>query len=215
MKKVIIAALLALFSIQLQAQIVSSRSSMITRETYDAPRNGWSTFGVEYLPSSFNHDGISSSFTGLAVNFTSAIGISSSTPLYIEGGLGGQYSFKTIDDTNLKFASIKLPLNLIYDFLIPNTQINIDPYAGLRLRFNVWGRAKEDRGDSYDIFSDEVGANRVQVGWSIGVKARFNNSFFVGIGYGADFNSFIDVEDWDETMKVKIHETSISVGLVF
>ena len=46
MKKVIVLALMAVMGLQAQAQIVSSRSSMVTREVID--RGGWSTFGVEH-----------------------------------------------------------------------------------------------------------------------------------------------------------------------
>ena len=220
MKKLFILAMMAVVGAQAQAQIVSSRSSMTTREVIAEPvtYKGWSTFGVEYLPSTFSvKDDDSQSFTGLAVNYTNAISLTQSTPLFIEWGIGAQYSFNSEEDryeeVKVQFASVKIPVNLVYDFQIPGTNVNIDPYLGLKLRGNVWGESKYeskeyDYSKSFNLFdSDEGDCNRIQLGWNIGVKARFNKAFFVGIGYGSDFSEF--AED------VKINEVSLSLGVVF
>ena len=221
MKKLFLLALVAMFGLQSQAQIVSSRTSMTKTTVVDEPKNGWSTFGFEYLPSSANPDeGSSKSFTGLALTWTKARSITTQLPLYLEAGLGAQYSFYNESEgkyeTNVKVASVKVPLNLIYDYLIPNTNINLDPYLGLRFRVNVFGELeREYNGDSktYNVFDkDDMGGsdyvwNRFQMGWQIGVKARFNNSFFVGVAYGTDFSEI--------SKKVKISETQLSLGFVF
>lgn len=211
MKKVIMLAAMAVLSIQAQAQIVSSRSSMTTRQVIEEPKTnkGWSTFGFEYNPSSFDpKHGDSESFTSLALTYTNAIPLTQSFPLYLEWGIGGQYSFYSEDDFKIKYVSLKVPVNLIYDFEIPNTSISIDPFLGLKLRGNIWGQAKEDGDDSIDLFdSDEGDWKRFQIGWNIGVKAKFNNKFFVGLSYGSDFSEM--AED------MKINETSISLGIVF
>lgn len=213
MKKLLSLAVLAMMCLQVQAQIVSSRSSMVTRQVYDEPKSytGWSTFGIEYLPSKFSGDGDSESFSGVALNYTNAISLTQSVPLFLEWGLGGQYSFYSEDDFKIHYASVKVPLNLIYDYQIPGTSINLDPYVGLKARFNVWGEAKEEyygESESWNLFaSDEGDWNRFQIGWNIGVKARFNNSFFVGIGYGSDFSEIAN--------DLKVNEVSISLGLVF
>lgn len=39
------------------------------------------------------------------------------------------------------------------------------------------------------------------------MKARFNNKFFLGIGYGFDFNEI--------AKDIKVNEISISAGIVF
>ena len=212
MKKVIVLAVVAMLGLQSQAQIVSSRSAMTTRQVINEPKayRGWSTLGVEYLPSSWKVDGHSTSFTGLALNYTQAISLTQSAPLFLEWGIGGQYSFKSEGDETLHYASVKIPINFIYDIEIPGANINIDPYVGLKLRGNVWGEDKYDDGyydESWDLFGDEGGAKRFQVGWNIGVKARFNNKFFFGVAYGSDFNEFVD--------ETKISEISLSLGLVF
>jgi len=210
MKKFLMLASMALMLVQANAQIVSSRSAMITKHVTDEPKsyNGWKTFGIEYLPSNWSGDGDSESFTGLAINYTQAISLTQSIPLFLEWGLGAQYSSKSVDDNKIHYASVKAPINLIYDFQIPNTNINIDPYVGIKLRGNVWGEYKDDYEDeSYNLFSDDLDWKRFQIGGQLGVKARFNNKFFIGFGYGFDFNEI--AED------TKVNELSISAGLVF
>jgi hypothetical protein len=209
MKKLLVIALMALFTLGTHAQIVSSRSTGITKVS--KPSNSWNTLSFEYLPSTLSMDGSSESFTGLALNFTHATSISNSTPLFIEFGLGAQYS--TYDKNHLSFnvVSAKVPLNIVYDFAIPNSTISLDPYVGLKFRFNAWGKAEysyNGRKTSIDLFdSNEGNWKRFQAGMQLGVKARFNNTFFVGIGYGFDFNEIGD--------NAKVNEVQLSVGLCF
>ena len=220
MKKFILFAAMALFTVAAQAQIVSSRSTGISK-VEAAPKAGWSTLGFEYLPSSFSPEkGSTESFTGLAITWTKASSLTSSIPLFLELGLGGQYSFNSESegstDITKSMVSVKIPVNFIYDYQIPETQIHLDPYLGLRFRFNAWGQIKyEYKGDSktYHVFdTDDMGDsdntwNRFQVGWQIGLKARFNDMFFIGVAYGSDFSEI--------AKKVHINETQLSLGFVF
>ena len=229
MKKFILMAVMAILGLQAQAQIVSSRSSMVTKE----PKNGWSTFGIEYLPSSLNPDkGDSQSFTGIGLTWTKATSIMQDQPIFLEAGIGLQYSFYSESENeeyyngfgystyeteeNWKMASLKVPVNVIYSYQVPNTNISVDPYLGLRFRFNVYGEVEEKAdgdSESYNLFDkDDMGSsddtwNRFQLGWQIGVKARFNNSFYVGVAYGSDFGEVCE--------KVKVSETQLSLGFVF
>ncbi|MBQ7509581.1 MAG: outer membrane beta-barrel protein [Prevotella sp.] len=220
MKKLFLLAAMAVLGLQSQAQIVTSRSAMTTRQVVAEPKSaGWSTFGFEYLPSNFDPDhGDSESFTGFALNYTSATPLTSSIPIFLEWGIGAQWShasdFLDVDDLDMNVLSVKVPINIMYDFEIPNTSINIDPYLGVRFRGNVWGQLKYDD-DDWNVFDkddmeDDLGMyvwKRFQIGWQIGVKARFSDSFFVGLGYGTDFSEI--------SKKTKINETSISLGFVF
>lgn len=214
MKKILFLAIIAMIGLQTQAQIVSSRSSMITREVID--RGGWSTIGVEYLPSTFKLDGSSSSksFTGLAINYTNAISLSQKIPFFLEWGIGGQYSFCNYDEKSheysIKVVSVKAPVNFIYDIALPNTNIHLDPFVGVKFRVNVWGEIKEEyrgKSETYNIFGDKGTGKRFQAGLQLGLKARFNNKFFIGAGYGFDFN-----EVWE---KCKIQEVKLMAGFVF
>lgn len=211
MKKVIALAAMAMLTLASQAQIVSSRSSITTGEVIEVPRyyQGWSTFGVEYLPSNFSADGHSEAFNGFALNYTKASSLTQSLPLFLEWGIGAQFSLWSENEENIHFASLKVPVNLIYDFQIPGTNIKLDPYVGVKFRGNVWGEKNDEYYDeTYNLFdSDEYDWKRLQIGMQIGLKARFSDSFFVGIGYGADFNEI--AED------IKVNELSLSIGLVF
>lgn len=214
MKKLIVMAVLAAMGLQAQAQIVSSRSSMVTREVID--RGGWSTFGVEYLPSQFSYDGDkdTESFTGLALNYTNAISVSQNMPFFIEWGIGGQYSFWSDShgdyEQKINVISAKIPINLIYDIAMPNSPIHFDPFVGVKFRGNIWGQMKEEyrsESETYNLFDkDEGDWKRFQVGLQAGVKVRFDG-FFVGLGYGIDFNEI--------AKKTKINEWKIMAGLVF
>ena len=212
MKKIFIVAIMAVMGLHVQAQIVSSRSAMTTRQVIEEPKTntGWSTFGFEYLPSSFSFKHNSESFSGFAVNYTNATSVTQSIPLFIEWGIGAQFSnYSEEDDLTIHYASIKVPLNIVYDFQIPNTSINLDPYIGLKFRGNVWGEWKDEYNDeSYNLFDkDEVDWKRFQIGWNLGMKVRFGDKFFLGVGYGSDFSEM--AED------MKINETSLSLGFVF
>lgn len=223
MKKILILAILVAIMVQANAQIVSSRSSMITRHVVTQKQkktkkpkshNGWKTLGIEYISGCVSHavDFDANTFGGGAVNYTRAISITRPVPLFWEFGIGGQ--FLHFNNSSLKYVSVKVPVNLIYDIQIPNTKISLDPYVGLNLRGNVWGECA-----SSSIFSGGVSVytegyqyqdytwTRFQIAAQAGMKARFSNKFFVGIGYGLDFNEV--VED------TKVSELSISAGIVF
>ena len=208
-------AVMATIMVQANAQIVSSRSSMVTRHVVTQKpqkktkkpksHNGWKTLGIEYISGNVSHavDYDKNTIMSGAINYTQAISITQSIPLFLELGLGGQFSYY---NTDIKYVSVKLPVNLIYDIQIPNTKISLDPYAGLNLRGNVWGESMFSEGvrtyiGGYDTWT------RFQIAAQAGVKVRFNNKFFIGIGYGLDFNEIVE--------NTKVNELSISAGIVF
>lgn len=202
-----------------------------------ANTDSWQSFWFEWNPSSFRPDkgdSESLSFTGLSLGYSHSVSLSSSIPLFLEPGIGIQYSSKTIDDfdgsfsaddyewdegtAKLKLLSAKIPVNIEYSWLIPGSKITILPYAGITMRYNIWGRLKEEIGDdedSYNLFSkDDMtgdGADgkwkRFQLGWQIGVKARIGKNFIIGGGYGTDFSEIAE--------KVKVGTGTISLGYTF
>ena len=233
MKKLFVFAIMAMFTLATQAQIVSSRSSRITTAgsvgdyavgNYD----GWSTIYLQWNPSSFSPEvGSSESFTGFSAGFNHAFGLTQSIPLYVEAGIGVQYSFwdgdyyliyegnyKKIKDSKIKVLSTKVPVSLMYKFDIPNSTISIVPNAGLDMRFNILGKLKsDDLGKSVNLFDkDDMGLddwtwNRFQIGWHVGVNFMFNNKFLVGATYGTDFSEI--------AKNMKIHTGSITLGYCF
>lgn len=201
--------------------------------------NGWSTFNVQYNASSFIYDvsgADNESFSAFTLEYTNAIGVSKSLPLFVEWGVGLQYGFKSDSDSkedsgykidiekNFSMLSVPIPVSLVYDYQIPNSSISIDPYLGLKLRANILAQEKVERtmeyrgekeseDDTRNLFDkDDMGGsdntwNRFQVGWQIGANARFNNKFMVGISYGSDFSELAE--------KTKIGQFTAKIGLVF
>lgn len=218
MKKIFSLVLLAMFAMGTYAQIVSSRSTGVTKQ--EAPADGWSMFYLQWNPSSFVPDqGSSESFTGLSMGWNKAVSLTPSNPLFLEFGIGLQYSFKKLDkymgwdvDINYSMFSLKAPVQVDYAYNIPNSTIALIPNAGLDFRFNVGGKMKSDD-VSINLFDkDDMGGsdntwNRFQVGWHIGLNASFNKKLLLGLSYGSDFSEI--------ATKTKISTTSLTVGFFF
>ena len=233
MKKFFVFAIMAMFTLATQAQIVSSRSSRITTAgSVGDYSNGWNTIYLQWNPSSFSPEvGSSESFTGFSVGYNHAFGLTQSIPLYVEAGIGVQYSFWDGDfyfryegqsvklkDSKVKILSAKVPVSLMYKFDIPNSTISIVPNAGLDLRFNILGKLKNDQLEEFDkpsfnlfdkddMLSDDYTWNRFQIGWHVGVNFMFNNQFLVGASYGTDFSEI--------AKNSKVHTGSITLGYCF
>lgn len=124
--------------------------------------DGWNTIYLQWNPSTLKPDkGSSVSFTGFSIGYNKAVKISQSIPLFVETGLGVQYSFKTrdmadefdLDEEDLEYVdpeekftmlSAKIPISLAYEFQIPNSKIAIIPNVGVDFRFNILGKSKFD-----------------------------------------------------------------------
>ena len=176
-------------------------------------QEGWSTFYVEWNPSSFQQKHYDDeSFTGFSVGYNRATCVSGTVPLFVETGLGVQYSYWSgVGD--IKLLSAKVPVELLYAWQLPNTSVTLIPHAGLNLRFNILGTLSFE-GDDLNLFDkDDMDYNgsdvwkRFQVGWQIGVKARFNKGFMIGASYGTDFSEIVK--------NVKVATTSITLGYTF
>ena len=132
--------------------------------------------------------------------------------------------YKKLDNAELKTTlfSAKIPVNLIYAYQIPNSSVKIMPFIGANLRYNLSGKQKysfdgdedvdeekleKDVFDKKDMGSSKATWNRFQLGWNIGVKARFGENFLVGLSYGNDFSEL--------AKKTKMQTTSITFGYTF
>jgi len=229
MKKIkfIVAAMFLAVSSSAFAQFTSSSS-----QSSNVNANGWSTFYFQLNPSKISvdiKDSKDQSFTGLTLGYNRAFSVSSSLPVYFETGIAVQYSFfkndddddYETDDYHYHMVSAKVPLNILYNFKIPNSTIEIAPYLGAILRYNIWGEEKvtfsyknkdgEDKTynlfDKKDMDGSDYTWNRFQIGWQIGVNARFSNKFLLGLSYGSDF--------FEIYKKAKINTTSITLGYCF
>lgn len=209
-KSFVAAALLAV-STSAMAQFTNTSTSGATSTNVET--DGWSTFYVQYNPISIDPDeGSGYDFTGFSVGVNRAFSISSSTPLYLETGLGVQYAMYDKNEEKINIFSAKVPVNLVYNWQLPNSSISIAPFAGVGLRYNISGKLEfDDYDEDYDVFNDDdMDGNawkRFQIGWQIGANARFNNKFLVGVSYGKDFSEIAE--------GAKVGTTSITVGYCF
>lgn len=252
--------LLALTAMLVVGTTASAQFTNSSKASSAANTDGWSTFYVQWNPSNVSPDkGDSESFTGFSVGVNKAFSVSKSIPLFVEVGVGLQYSFKNEDmadeladiydmdedditeicDPKEKFNmfSAKVPVSLVYNWQLPNSNISIAPFAGITLRYNfsgkdkmefnwdsefeeylreeygnkefekVFGDQEKDLFDKDDMGSSDATWKRFQIGWQIGVSARFNNHFLVGVSYGSDFSEIFK--------KAKINTTSITLGYCF
>jgi len=222
--KFIVAAMFLAVSSSAFAQFTNSSS-----QSSNVNADGWNTFYFQLNPSKISidvKDSKNQSFTGLTLGYGKAIHISSSEPLYFETGIAVQYSFYKDDDDDYEtyddhMASAKVPLNILYNFQIPNSTIEIAPYLGATLRYNIWGeekvtpnsKYKDEKEKTYNLFDkkDMGGSdytwNRFQIGWQVGVNARFNSKLLLGLSYGTDFSEIYK--------KGKINTASITIGYCF
>ena len=125
---------------------------------------------------------------------------------------------------------------VVYSFAVSDA-FSIEPYAGIYLRGNLIGKEKfentggwdddwDDWDDDWDdtdwsgstsvkdeinLFSkDDMGDdawNRFQFGAQLGVRARINNMFVVGLGYSTDLSNI--------TEKTKFNSFDVTLGITF
>lgn len=234
MKSIKLLAATAMLAVCTSASAQFSNANGSSSQTVQS-NEGWSTLWLQYNPTNVSVDvkGVDDkSASAISLGYSRAFGVSKSIPLFVEAGAGLQYTWTDEGsednlDVNTKLLSIKIPVDLMYKFQIPNSSVAIMPYAGLNLRFNVWGEQKweyisdddysdyydsDDEKTTFDLFDkkdmgkDEVW-NRFQIGWRAGVKARFGKSFMIGAGYGSDFSELYK--------KAKIGEWTLQLGYTF
>ena len=132
--------------------------------------------------------------------------------------------------------SAKIPVSLAYCWSIPNSKVALIPFAGIDFRINISGKVKteyemgEDVEDYYegnegfweeyyglqesrslfdedDMGDEDYTWKRFQIGWHIGVNARFNGNLLLGVSYGTDFSELFK--------KAKMKTTSVTLGYCF
>ncbi len=143
--------------------------------TFAIGNKDWNTFYVEWNPGRIYGtagEALSCSFNGFSLGYSRALSISNVLPFFVEEGIGLQYSYYSYNRWHHSdWLSAKVPVGLLYAWQMPNNSITLIPHAGINLRFNIVGCEYK----------------RFQTGWQIGLKARFNRHFILGVSYGSDF----------------------------
>lgn len=228
MKKIKILAMASLFA------VATNASAQFTNTTRKSPSSsvgtnvdGWSTLWVEWNPSLLKYDVKDAddvSFTGFSVGYSQAFSVAPSLFMEVGGGIQYLSNNESIDSEDIEIktnlVSAKVPVNLIYAFQIPNSSVSLLPFVGANLRYNLSGKQKyefedydDEASEEFNLFDkDDMGSSsdtwkRLQIGYQIGVKARFSESFLVSLSYGSDLSEI--------AKKTKFSTTSITIGYTF
>lgn len=249
------AAMLAVCS-SASAQFSNSKGGS---QSSSVDSKGWSTIYVQYNPSTISIDetGVDDeNFNAFTVGYNRAISISSSAPFYVELGGALQYSFKSVDmpdgwaylkdldedkvDPEQKYnmLSLKVPVSIMYDWKINNSNVHIAPFAGITMRYNIFGNKKmeynfnsdykkkliEEYGGKRD-FEEEFSEKSLDLfdKKDMGSKDATWNRFQFGwqLGVNARFNDKFLIgasygSDFSEiSKKAKISAWSIQIGYTF
>lgn len=234
MKKLLILAVIAVVGLSASAQFAnSSSSSAYDNKGWSTIYAEWNPMSMYYTGKGDVDD---VNFNAFSLGFNRAFALSQSTPIYLETGLAAQFMFRSDTEEEggtywwketlrTQMLSLKAPVNFLYKWNIPNSSVELMPFLGLSLRANIWGQQKEieegyDPGEpnnqysgseSWSLFDkkemEEGQWKRFQIGWQVGVKARFNEKFIIGGSFGTDF--------MDIVKKNKFRTGTILVGYTF
>lgn len=241
MKKLLLAVCAAFMTVGASAQLISS-NTVTHKEGKGYNRVSLSYNALSLGDEVFDKESDLDGMNGLSLAWTKGISVSSSAPLFIETGLGLTYGWKSHEESesedgysstgkvSTKFLGLTVPVNVVYKWNVPNTDVNIAPYVGIYFRGNLLGKtkneweysysgygySKSDSGESdFSWFNDldddeEPGyeASRFSFGWNIGLGFEYSK-FYVGVSYAKDFNNFISIEGEDEHGKKKDYNSKI------
>ena len=96
----------------------------------------------------------SESGNSVSAGYNYAFPISSTLPLYVEAGIAAKYVWKSEDGQKFNLLSAKVPVNLLFSYPV-NESFAIEPYAGIYLRGNIFGKLKYDSDSDSDYGWDD------------------------------------------------------------
>lgn len=195
-------------------------------------KKGYETVEVAYSPTFMLEDGKTYYMHGINAEVHYNIPLSKQTPVNLQAGLGFKYNNyrkstnmdwnyfvahtpnyqQYPEKPNLNLGKVEdkidliafyIPVNVTYDIKLPNSNVVITPYAGLRFSFNfTTSMSSSNKLTAYsqrkgypipeyqrlNIMTAEADAWKLfNIGWQAGVNARLTRRFYTGIGYTMDF----------------------------
>ena len=97
----------------------------------------------------------SESGNSVSAGYNYAFPISSTLPLYVEAGIAAKYVWKSEDGQKFNMLSAKVPVNLLFSYPVSES-FAIEPFAGIYLRGNIFGKLKfDDDSDDYGWDDDD------------------------------------------------------------
>ena len=172
------------------------------------------------------------SLDAIAIAYTHGVSLSQTMPLFLETGVKLNYGFKTVDgefsdlfnddassenkETKITMFYASVPVNLAYKFTLTNSDVSIQPFIGLNLKYNLSGKSvteyeyddddEKDLFDKKDMGGKDATWKHFQMGWHIGAGLNYK-ALYLGLSYGADFS--------DICKKTKTSNFAVSVGYNF
>ena len=245
MKKIyffVVTVALVVFNVTASAQFMNSSAGSRATSTADV-ESVFSTFDLTYSPVSFgsyydgeeagDEDGITGDMNAFSLNWAQARALTSNIPVYLQYGAGLQYAWKTDGDSDddveykstVSFLTVKVPVNLLYCYTLPNTSVSLMPYVGLGLHGHILGQMKysytydgETESGSYSFFNeddmDDSVLTRFTLNWQVGAKVGFGK-YILGVGYEGPITHLLKDKYDGETFTVNTHQVNISLGIRF
>ncbi len=169
LKFLLVAGLMAV-SAPAFAQFANTGNANNTSSSSAALTESYNRLSISYNPMTIAPDRDNmdnASFTGIALQYTRGISLSSRMPVFIETGLKVGYYFKsddmnfgdffnddaeTVDGVETKYTGIQasIPINLAYKFALPNSEVSITPFIGLNLKYNIVSKYKTEFSEQDD-----------------------------------------------------------------
>lgn len=140
-----------------------------------AQSSDYNRVSVGYHSFSLHAEGLSvGSEPGFTLQYTRGIGFTDKAPLFLE--VGGKLNFTPTN--GLQLLRLTVPVSVAYKYTIPNTEVFIQPFAGVDLISNVYAENTD-------------GIKRVQGGWHLGGNIGYKK-VNLGVSYNRDFTDFYD-----------------------
>lgn len=231
----VVAVALALSSVTASAQFMNSSTGSRSASVADVV-SVFNTFDLTYSPVTFGayYDGNSETqyMNAISLNYAQARSVMEILPVYLQYGAGLQYAWETdsyLEDgwkytTTASFLTVKVPVNVLYCYTLPNTSFSLMPFAGFCLCGHLLGQLKESEthdgekeSESYSYFDKEYfdePYKRITLNWQLGAKFSFNK-FIIGVGYEGPITSLLKEDIDGETLKVNTRQFNLSLGIRF
>lgn len=235
MRKILSLGMALMLCLGAQAQIVSSRSTIVKHEATvksSQPTDPYNRIYVSYNPHNLSsdydfYDDLDKLNTiGFTFGYLHGFSLSKKVPLFLEVGGRVNYSFKKetsgedeydVKDTyKYSHLNVAVPVNLAYRYTFKNG-MSLAPYFGITFKTNILAKIKEDytyQGETEssttncldDDDMDGEAFKRFQVGWQVGTGLTYK-SYYFGVHYGADFGEITD--------EIKTNNWGITIGYEF
>lgn len=144
------------------------------------------------------------------VAVTDQILLCNKLPFYLETGLAFSSRGGKVDGVSFRPSYLQIPVLVNYHFNIKDI-VTIQPFAGLYYGLGIGGKVKvgDEKGD---IFGDEGGLKRSDLGVRLGAGVVWNRIYF-GLGYDIGCLNLVKESNGEGTLRNNCF--SISVGYNF